>query len=456
MVSNLPMLYTNMNLDKNKINERNWELLINAIQEKRVVPIIGENLIQVSVNNITYDAKSYVLEQLSNRFGNGEKFINYSQADDYIRYSIQQIRNAGNTTDIYFEINDILKNVTITLPNFVIDFFKLCNFPLILTTSYVKGIGKILGIPENNIKFYNKNNKSDISEYEISNNTPILYHLFGRMNPTKFKVTDDDLLDYIHHWHNNDTRPIKLGNMLKDKFLLVLGCNYPNWLFRFFWHSIKNFTIEPTSKNMQGVVTITQERADTDDDLMHFLSHIQTTVYKNAEDFINEFNNKYRSRNDDIDSKCIIDIYPNKNETNSHDIFMSYANEDYDIAIKIAEKLRDYGATVWFDKDKLEIGELYEKIIEKEIQNCKRFIPIISSNTLQKGRRFFKKEWSLAIEEAGYRLNEPFISPITIDNYIDYYNEQAIPSSFRKDPHIIDLHAEDFDIQLKKLIRSFR
>ena len=30
-----------------KINGRNWELLMNAVEEKRVVPIIGDNLIQV-------------------------------------------------------------------------------------------------------------------------------------------------------------------------------------------------------------------------------------------------------------------------------------------------------------------------------------------------------------------------------------------------------------------------
>ena len=41
-------------------------------------------------------------------------------------------------------------------------------------------------------------------------------------------VTDDDFLEYLHAWHNVETRPQALTKYLNDKFLLLLGCDYPN------------------------------------------------------------------------------------------------------------------------------------------------------------------------------------------------------------------------------------
>ena len=139
----------------------------------------------------------------------------------------------------------------------------------------------------------------------------------------------------------------------------------------------------------------------------------------------------------------------------TYDIFISYASEDYDLAGKVAQKFKDYGATVWFDKAALNLGEKYEKTIAQNIQECKRFVPILSFTTLKEGRRFFKKEWKLAIEEAEYRLNEPYISPIVVDD-MDPFSEHAIPTEFTKYAHIINIHDESFDVQIKKIIRSFR
>lgn len=445
-----------MNLDK--INARNWGLLMNAVSENRVVPIIGENLIYVVTNDGRYDVRTYLLKCLSERYGEGYAFKDYTYADDIIQEFNKRTKSAGSTTDIYYEIYELLNNVTIEIPKFVVDFFKLCKFPLILTTSFVKGIDKALGSSINNIKVYNKKSNSDISKYEIKSDSATLYYLFGRMSMTKrsFKVTDDDLLDYLHCWHNSDTRPNNLGEYLSDKFLLVLGCNYPNWLFRFFWHSIKNFNIIPTSSDMQGVVTVSRENAEADEDLINFLSRVQTSVYRNAEDFINEFTERFEPEDfGEITSEDSNRENTKSNANQAYDIFISYASEDYEIAEQLANRLKDAGASVWFDKKTLEPGEHYEKSISNIIQECKRFIPILSEHTLQKGRRFFKKEWTLAIEESGFRLDEPYISPIVID-HINPQNESAIPSVFKKDSHIITLHDSDFDLQIKKLIRSFR
>lgn len=435
------------------INARNWELLMNAVDEKRVVPIIGDNLVTIlSDDGARIPVRDYLLKELSERFGGGGSCRSYSEIEDLIREYNRKLRNPGDMTDIYFEIFDILGRVKVSLPEFAVRFFEMCRFPLVLTTSCVRGIDKQLGVQPENVRVYGKKAASDLKQAEMESEDTILYYLFGRAGMTKrsFKVTDDDLLDYLHCWHNCDTRPAHLGEYLSDKFLLVLGCDYPNWLFRFFWHSIRNFTIVPPSADMQGVVTVSPQTMDADADLMNFLSRVQTSVYGKAEDFMNEFMRRYQDRAPSGGTS-----EEHKADEQPCDIFISYASEDYETARQVAGKFRDYGARVWFDKADLDAGEKYQRTIVEKIRECKRFVPIISKSTLVSGRRFFKKEWLLAIDEAGYRLNEPFISPVVIDG-TDPFSEKSIPAEFREDTHIINFNDGDFDRQVKTMIRSFR
>ena len=449
-----------MDMGVDKINARNWELLMYAVEEKRVVPIIGDNLIQIAMpGGECINVREYVLGKLSEHFESGTVCKDYAQVEDLIREYNRHQRNAGDVTDIYYEIYDILNKAEVVMPDFVKRLFRLCHFPLVLTTSYVRGIDDILGISADRIKVYNKKASADVKMAELDGEDTMLYYLFGRLSMAKrsFKVTEDDLLDYLHCWHNSDTRPAKLGEYLSDKFLLVLGCDYPNWLFRFFWHSIKNFTIVPASGDMQGVVTVSAERADSDGDLMNFLSRVQTSVYRKAEDFINEFNERYEARHPQGEVSSIFggEVAKASGRDEAYDIFISYASEDYEQAGLVAQKFKSLGASVWFDKVELNPGEKYEMSIAEKIQECKRFVPILSRTTLKEGRRYFKKEWRQAIEEAEYRLNEPYISPIVIDD-INPFSERAIPVEFTKEAHIIYLHDENFETQIKRIIRSFR
>lgn len=435
------------------INARNWELLMNAVDEKRVVPIIGDNLVTILLDDGTrVPVREYLLRELSLRFGGDGTCRAYSEIEDLIREYNRKLRNPGDMTDIYFEIFDILGKAKVSLPEFAVRFFGMCRFPLVLTTSCVRGIDKLLGVQPENVRIYGKKAASDLKQSELDSGQTMLYYLFGRAGMTRrsFKVTEDDLLDYLHCWHNCDTRPAYLGEYLSDKFLLVLGCDYPNWLFRFFWHSIRNFTIVPPSADMQGVVTVSPQTIDADADLMNFLSRVQTSVYSKAEDFMNEFMCRYQDR-----ASFGRTSEEHMADEQQCDIFISYASEDYETARQVAGKFRDYGALVWFDKADLDAGEKYQRTIVEKIRECKRFVPILSKSTLVSGRRFFKKEWLWAIDEAGYRLNEPFISPVVVDG-MDPFSEKSIPAEFREDAHVINFSDEDFDRQVKTIIRSFR
>lgn len=426
---------------RNKINERNWELLLDAINEGKVVPIIGENLISVSTEEGKQPIREYVLKKLSEQFYEGNEVLDFSTIEIIIK------NKYGG--DIYYEIYKLLKKVSISLPDSFVSLFRICHFPLVLTTSYVQGLDQILDIPSTNVKVYNKSSSVDISP-DILSKSSSLYHLFGKISTVakSFLVTDDDLLEYLHCWHDTSKRPSKLAEYLSDKFFLILGCNYPNWLFRFFWHSIKNFEISPRS-GMQGVVALEQDNTQ-DKELIGFLSRIRTVAGENAEEFIKEIIEK-RQEQRQLDASIL-----------DEEIFISYASEDFAIAELIYMQLEELGGkgTAWFDKKKLRVGEDFDEIIKKRIKQCKRFMPLISKHVLTAEDRYVKKEWDFAckVYEIDRNSAGEYISPIIIDDtnpYNDNKENQLIPNEF-KQKHAININSSDFEKELKELIRKCR
>lgn len=442
----------NTNELKNKIDERDWNRLLDAIDNKRVVPILGENLVQVETEEGIENIRIYVQKKLSETFCGSDEIKDFAHLEREIL-----IHNIRHNSAIYIheEIDDILKGETILLPSPVIKLFHTCNFPLALTTSYAPRINEVLDIPENNVMVYRKKQENDISSKNLGlENSTVLYHLFGKVQALRksFLVTDEDLLDYLHSWHNDATRPVNLAKYLKDKFFLVLGCNYPNWLFRFFWHSIKNFSIAPSSDLVrQGVVTLDQHHAD-EQELIDFLSRIDTITVNNTEDFIEELIKRYQQRNN-IDKVIMSKSEDIESDTQKHDIFISYASEDFKVAEGIYNLLKSLGANPYFDK-KLQGGEHYNETFAKKIKDCKRFMPILSQHTLTDERRYFKKEWTHSLEELPYRLGSRYICPVVIDG-INPDKEEGIPDKF-KDAHMLYKDSPDFEKQLKDIIRSYR
>lgn len=445
-------------MEHTTLNSRNWALLLNAVEEGRVVPIIGDALLSVNENGKLMSINEYLIKKLSERFCHGESVGQLADIlpyiDSYNRKTASS--NIGETTDIYYEIYEILSAVKVELCKTAKEMVTTCRFPLILTTSYIKNLDAQLAIPSHNVCVYNKSMASDISGSVYGTSQQILYYLFGRLSMAKrsFVATEEDLLDYMHYWHNTETRPTRLTGYLSDKFFLVLGCSYPDWLFRFFWHSVKNFTVKPSTMDVQGIVSL--ESHYDDKQLMQFLSRVQTSVCEKAEEFMTELTDKFaKIHNSDATSYSSQSLNAPNNQLVPPEVFISYASEDKDLALAVYEDFCKVAGkeAVWFDEPQLEAGDAYENLIMRKIEQCKRFVPIITHNTLQPGRRFFKKEWTKAREEAGFHGDEVFITPIIVDD--TSRDDERIPSDFRK-VHILDYHFDDFELEVRKIVRSYR
>ena len=89
------------------------------------------------------------------------------------------------------------------------------------------------------------------------------------------------------------------------------------------------------------------------------------------------------------------------------------------------------GIVTWFDMDRLESGDDFERKIQRNIARCSFFIPIISAATQRRVEGYFRREWSWAVDRTrGMAEGAAFILPACIDDTPE--NGALVPEKFLK------------------------
>ena len=163
-----------------------------------------------------------------------------------------------------------------------------------------------------------------------------------------------------------------------------------------------------------------EDGGNTDPNLVLFLRHFSrgTKVYTagNAIEFVNELHQRWSERHKTTARPAVASA---SDGTDTGAVFLSYASEDRSAAETIKKALEQAGMDVFFDRDDLEAGDVWEAKIRRSIRHCSVFIPVISRATLTSERRFFRKEWNFALEEAQmapFSEEDTFLLPVVIDS----------------------------------------
>ena len=65
--------------------------------------------------------------------------------------------------------------------------------------------------------------------------------------------------------------------------------------------------------------------------------------------------------------------------------------------------------------DRLEVGDDYDRKIQRNIARCSYFIPVVSANTQRRQEGYFRREWSYAIDRSRNMADGAlFVLPVTI------------------------------------------
>ena len=118
------------------INDRNWNILLDAIDRERMVPIIGDEFFYIKNEESGTDMRidTFLIRELSRKFNINDETEDFTTITDTIDVeNFKNRRNAGKKTDLYFEIDSILRTTRVRCRNNIEDFLAIGKFPLILT-----------------------------------------------------------------------------------------------------------------------------------------------------------------------------------------------------------------------------------------------------------------------------------------------------------------------------------
>ena len=359
-------------------------IIISDMVKKRnsIVPIIGDDVLVYKEKDSSREIpfQEFILQEFQKKYPH----VEVSEAD------IVSMRERGyyglSLMSQYYErrfLDDFMDFVNenrscIKLKDEVLYFLVTFNFPIIITTVCFDIIEQQLkGKIDDYKSIWYKLNKENSSLP-----SRCVYHIFGQAKDGVKWVSDEDLLLTFLLSHNHkEYGAIGLTDFLKenDKKLFVLGCNLPNWLFRFIWQPTQVGRASNT-KTTQGY-WINKEKPE--DSFENFLKKKNFSADEQVKEILvdstkllqEELKKEAEERSSQIDAE------------EHFDVFISYASEDRQIATTIFEALKNMNVKAWFDdrgKGEITPGSPYWEKIKNGIKHSAHFMPIITGNWMHK------------------------------------------------------------------------
>jgi hypothetical protein len=264
---------------------------------------------------------------------------------------------------------------------------------------------------------------------------PVVYHLLGRLSasPT-YVISDEDVLEFICALQSEHLTPEKLFHALEHSHLLVIGSDFSNWLARLFLRMTKRRRLSDP-RDVGEILADNHSLKDVR--LVSFLQQVsvRTRMFSGAEEFVAELHRRWLARRSGsatatTGSAAPLRFPPPAREMPENAVFISYAREDLPAVQQLKAALDAAGITTWFDMDRLESGDDYDRKIRGNIARCSFFVPVVSATTQRRHEGYFRREWSYAVDRTrGMADGAVFVLPVCIDGTAEA--DAIVPEKFK-------------------------
>ncbi len=456
---------------KPPLNDREWDKLINIIAEGNVVPVVGPELLLVDSPGgpaFLYDVWGQVL---------GEQAGLEPRPDGAAPslYGVtNQLSQTQNGSDLAYDIDDAVRRRPWPVPESLRQLASVGRFPLMITTTIDHLLrqafdearpGKVSNVHE--IFFTPRGVKSriDLPENFGFGGDRCLFHLFGATASVEgaFAKTEDDLIEFSWSLLDQQYAPERLYDYLKQKTVLLLGCNFPDWLGRFFLHAL-------SAARHDAALNIYYVSSGDDPGLHSYLKRRRAKIVlgQSAAAFVSELHRRWLAsghaapaREEPADTPEAAEAAAAAESFKRGAVFLSYCKEDRDAVAAVRAQLEAANIDTWMDENALEPGDEFQRVIHENIRAASFFIAVISRSldNPNKPSRFVWREWKWAEDiNLDRRKDDKFLQPLVID--------ATPPGASFIDPPFRDLHwtvrgqdgrlTEDFVSFLSQGIRRFR
>lgn len=435
-----------------------WESLIGKIIDGKVIPIIGPDFLTDGVN-----INLLLIRALANQFNVTSTPLSFSE----LVYDENYLKNNNyNKNSVYTWINRyccgyndgdrFIRGAVIEPSQLLVKLIETKLFPFIITTSFMpiveQTMEKVWGKDLKVLTFNNNPSENNDINNASDLNKPTVYYMFGKVGdtrPHRYVVTDQDMLDFCSSWLSSEDsrKPYILIRELKDKFLLMLGIDYSDWLFRFIWYSVRKES-ELMSENNDMI----SNNVELEDSFRKFMLRNKTYLKNNPEEVVRQIKERMDRQyvqNHLLKNKIMNRIvtkfsYPEEKT----DIFISYSRRDIEFTEKLYDALTQKGFNVWYDKNNLTDGGKFLQEIKQAIKTTKFFVPILSHNVEDEKNEdhVYRYEWDIAVE---VHVGRTFIIPVSEKNF-DFYHS-GVNDKIQSHNAILYESADDIDTIAEKI-----
>src|SRR6185295_9171342 len=219
---------------------RFWDQLLQLIEEGRVVPIVGQDLLVAEVGGRPVHLYPLLAERLA-------EYLEVPGDDLPAIGALHEVAcrflgQNGQIEDIYSGLKRVFPDrESFPLPAPLLQLAQIRPFKLFVSTTLDSLLQQALdevrfgGQPRTRVFAYAPNAVEDLDQSGDERDRPAVFHLFGRLSAVpEYVVTEEDTLELVHALHSEPRRPTRLFDELDRRQLLLLGGGFPDWLARFF------------------------------------------------------------------------------------------------------------------------------------------------------------------------------------------------------------------------------
>lgn len=227
--------------------------------------------------------------------------------------------------------------------------------------------------------------------------------------------------------------PRVLNEVLKKRYLLVLGNNYSDWLFRFIWYSMR-----PTTDTMRSSLMV---HDSLEPSLRDFLDRLQTFIERDPRHVVAEIERR-------VEERMATQKQENTGFQYDTDVFLSYSRRDEDVVKKLYGALTATGLRVWIDSNDIPSGADWKRTFLSGVRNTRLFIPILSNNVAREYMQphEYRDEWTLAASMASKMGGRDFIWPLAERGFNFYDEQNKLPKEFHEKNASWYTVADDFTL----------
>lgn len=453
------------------MNEASWNRLMDNIREGNVIPIIGPRLMLGADGHTSLQAQiASRLMQDCGKDAGGMVLTPFRELNE----AASQLMGSFELQDLYYRVNNAIKTVTgasdFAIPEPLRQLAQIADFRLFVTLTpddllarslrQSRAVNEIIHSP-----YLTTSEVKDLPRDWMEHPGEVyLFYFFGKSRSAPmFAIHDEDVLEYAHNLiaHGGQTHKMYLDE-LQQRNLLLIGCNFPEWLSRFILRATNLKRLSDNYRNEWLVDPLKPEESFTCF-LNSYSGHTEVLSDISPVEFVAELYRRWMAEhgvNGQEVSRTTDYAVPRGTM-----FFISYSRKtDLPSAEALYQALLKLGVTeneVWFDRKTIEPGQDFQRRILDGIRSCRYFLPLLSRAANSREEGFVFTEW----DEANFRLrgiNYDFLLPVIVDP--DYEPEcyTARPAKVWVDRHLDYAHAPEgkpdgrLEAKLKELVRDTR